>query len=235
MYHPFGSLDQKFIKDHCQQQSFFSICGMTAQKMRLQTDKSCIFQLLWFIFNIHQFFHLLFRYQASQKFLFDDRYRLFFHRIHKEISGIIKAVCLLQLPLIFQSDRKNISSSKPEGLGHTSQSIKCAINPCQKKQKYFHRHGSFRFQCLIDPANHKSCEIQSQNGFYKKAAFFSRKANDAIKKAQPPWISTAAGKMILKGAHTSRQDTKDPKAADITHLLRFPSRCRNFPTSLKSM
>ena len=35
---------------------FFSICGMTAQKMRLQTDKSCIFQLLWFIFNIHQIF-----------------------------------------------------------------------------------------------------------------------------------------------------------------------------------
>ena len=108
---------------------FFSICGMTAQKMRLQADKSCIFQFLWFIFYIHQFFHLLFRYQASQKFLFDDRYRLFFHRIHKEISGIIKAVCLLQLPLIFQSDRENISSSKPEGLSHTSQGIKCAINP----------------------------------------------------------------------------------------------------------
>ena len=37
----------------------------------------------------------------------------------------------------------------------------------------------------------------------------------------------------LKRCTTSRQDTKDPKAADITHLLRFPSRCRNFPTSLK--
>ena len=33
----------------------------------------------------------------------------------------------------------------------------------------------------------------------------------------------------------SRQDTKDPNTADIMHRKRFTSRCRNFPTSLKSI
>ena len=86
MYHPSGSLDQKFVKNHCQQQSFFSICGTTTQKMWLQTDKLRIFQSLWLISDIHQFFYQFFRYQASQKFLFYNRYRLFFHGIHKEVS-----------------------------------------------------------------------------------------------------------------------------------------------------
>ena len=196
--------------------------------MRLQTDKSCIFQCLWFIFNIHQFFHLFFRYQASQKFLFDDRYRLFFHRIHKEISGIIKAVCLLQLPLIFQSDRKNISSSKPEGLGHTSQSIKCAINPCQKKQKYFHRHGSFRFQCLIDPANHKSCEIQSQNGFYKKAAFFQSKSKRRHKKSAAAMDQYSGRKNDLKRYTYKQAGYKRSKGSGYHTSSAFPVKMQKF-------
>ena len=142
--------------------------------------------------------------------------------------GLIKAVCLLQLPLIFQSDRKNISSSKPEGLGHTSQSIKCAINPCQKKQKYFHRHGSFRFQCLIDPANHKSCEIQSQNGFYKKAAFFQSKSKRRHKKSATAMDQYSGRKNDLKRYTYKQAGYKRSKGSGYHTSSAFPVKMQKF-------
>ena len=145
MYHPSGSLDQKFVKNHCQQQSFFSICGTTTQKMWLQTDKLRIFQSLWLISDIHQFFYQFFRYQASQKFLFYNRYRLFFHGIHKEVSRIKKSICLLYLPLIFKRDRINIPSAKSEGLGCTPQCIKMHRKSLPQKAEMFSPSWSFPF------------------------------------------------------------------------------------------
>ena len=172
--------------------------------MWLQTDKLRIFQSLWLISDIHQFFYQFFRYQASQKFLFYNRYRLFFHGIHKEVSRIKKSICLLYLPLIFKRDRINIPSAKSEGLGCTPQCIKCTVNPCHKKQKCFHRHGPFRFQCLIDPAYHKSCEIQSQNGFRKKASFFQAKSKGCHKKSAAAMDQYSSRKNNLK-RYTKKQ------------------------------
>ena len=142
--------------------------------------------------------------QASQKFLFYNRYRLFFHGIHKEVSRIKKSICLLYLPLIFKRDRINIPSAKSEGLGCTPQCIKCTVNPCHKKQKCFHRHGPFRFQCLIDPAYHKSCEIQSQNGFRKKASFFQAKSKGCHKKSAAAMDQYSSRKNNLK-RYTKKQ------------------------------
>ena len=179
------------------------------------------------------FFYQFFRYQASQKFLFYNRYRLFFTGSIRKFPVSKKSICLLYLPLIFKRDRINIPSAKSEGLGCTPQCIKCTVNPCHKKQKCFHRHGPFRFQCLIDPAYHKAVKYKARMVFARRPPFFSGEKQGCHKKRDRHGSVQQRGKIILKGTQRSRQDTKRSKGVDNTHLKRFPVKMRNFPTSLK--